>query len=70
MVPNATQAAEFWHTQPEDGNVYYVVRPPWVSIDKLQAFFTLFPEEQHWKTSHAVQVSVSTLVVQQRLFAT
>mmetsp|Transcript_20823 Transcript_20823/g.58033 ORF Transcript_20823/g.58033 Transcript_20823/m.58033 type:complete len:390 (-) Transcript_20823:78-1247(-) len=50
-----TKAAEFWHTQPEDGNVYYVVRPPWVSIDKLQAFFTLFPEEQHWKTSHAVQ---------------
>ncbi|KAF5830403.1 hypothetical protein DUNSADRAFT_14647 [Dunaliella salina] len=50
-----TKAADFWHTQPEDGHVYYVVRPPWVSTDKLQAFFTLFPEEQHWETSHAVQ---------------
>jgi len=50
-----TQAVELWGTQPEDGHVYFVVRPPWVSPDRLQAFYTLFPEEQEWKTGHAAQ---------------
>lgn len=46
---------EFWHTTPEDGGVYYVLRPPWVHLDGLQTFFTLHPEERHWTTSLAVQ---------------
>eukprot|EP00798_Chlamydomonas_sp_ICE-L_P026089 gene26089-11797_t len=34
---------EFWNVAPGDGNIYYVVRPPWVRSDKLTAFFSLFP---------------------------
>mmetsp|Transcript_22296 Transcript_22296/g.38132 ORF Transcript_22296/g.38132 Transcript_22296/m.38132 type:complete len:384 (+) Transcript_22296:193-1344(+) len=46
---------EFWHTTPEGGGVYYVLRPPWVSAPALQTFYTLHPEERHWTTSFAVQ---------------
>jgi len=56
MMYMHVQAVDLWHTQPEDGHVYYVLRPPWVSTNKLQAFYALFPEEKDWKTSHAVRV--------------
>ncbi len=53
------QVPEFWHTTPDDGAVYYVLRPPWVHLDGLQSFFTLHPEERHYTTSHAVQVGAA-----------
>jgi hypothetical protein len=58
MYPDYThlQVPEFWHTTPDDGGVYYVLRPPWVPLDALQTFYTIAPLERHWSTSHAVQV--------------
>ncbi|KAL6762689.1 hypothetical protein V8C86DRAFT_2513496 [Haematococcus lacustris] len=50
-----TKVGEFWHTMPDDGGVYYVLRPPWVKPDRLESFFTASPGEQHWSTCHAVQ---------------
>lgn len=49
------QVPEFWHTTPEDGGVYYVLRPPWIRSESLQTFFTMFPGERHWATSFSVQ---------------
>lgn len=46
---------EFWHSQPGDGCLYYVVRPPWVKPARIETFFTLHPEERDWRTSFPVQ---------------
>mmetsp|Transcript_24206 Transcript_24206/g.52899 ORF Transcript_24206/g.52899 Transcript_24206/m.52899 type:complete len:391 (+) Transcript_24206:390-1562(+) len=50
-----TKVVEFWGTTPDDGFVYFVMRPPWVRADRVQAFFALFPEERDWRTTQAAQ---------------
>jgi hypothetical protein len=51
--PNRRQAAakyrlarvvEFWGTLPDDGQAYFVLRPPWVRPDRVATFFALHPE--------------------------
>lgn len=37
---------EFWGTDPGDGSLYYVLRPPWVKPNRLQTYFSLHPEEK------------------------
>ena len=56
------QVIEFWHQTPDDGHVYYVVRPPWVTLDTLQAYFTLHPEERHYSTGVVAQVRMDVCV--------
>ncbi len=37
------QVVEFWNSAPEDGHIYFVMRPPWVRPDRVESFFTMFP---------------------------
>ncbi|KAG1667737.1 hypothetical protein FOA52_016176 [Chlamydomonas sp. UWO 241] len=55
-----TKVSEFWGTSPGDGGVYFVMRPPWVHHEKVQAFFTAHPEEKKWNTSLAVTQLAAT----------
>lgn len=53
------QVVEHWGHKPEDGHIYFVVKPPWVSVDKLQAFYTLYPEERQYQSPHTRTQEVS-----------
>jgi len=45
-----TKVVEHWDIFPGDGCAYYTVRPPWVAQPKVEAFFTLHPEERDLQT--------------------
>jgi len=47
---DAAQVVEHWDIFPGDGCAYYTVRPPWVAQPKVEAFFTLHPEERDLQT--------------------
>jgi len=44
------KVVEHWNVQPGDGCIYFTLRPPWVSPNKLEAFFTMHPEERSLRT--------------------
>ncbi|MEW5298990.1 MAG: hypothetical protein WDW36_002051 [Sanguina aurantia] len=49
-----TKVVEFWNAQPGDGCAYYVLRPPWVHVDKCETYYALHPEETDYRGSFCI----------------
>lgn len=51
-----TRVVEDWHSEPGDGHLYYMFKPPWVRARGTDTFFTLHPEERTYETGLAASL--------------
>ena len=60
------KVVEDWHSQPGDGFLYYMFRPPWVRSRATDTFFTLHPEERNYSTSLAATLKSEQTVLKEQ----
>ena len=63
------KVVEDWHSQPGDGYLYYMFRPPWVRARATDTFFTLHPEERNYSTSLAATLVSEQTVMKAKTLA-